>query len=112
MYGSPARRAASIDPAGRAWILERLAAIFLAVGLTRLLSLFQAGRPARVRRPSGRFAALWPLLFALAAAATASTIRIVVLRGAPLTDDEVRAALDGRGAAWSKTWTFPKELPK
>lgn len=69
-------------------LLGSLAAILLAVGLTRVLTLLGAGQPAPARRPSGRLAALWPLLFALAATATAATIRILVLRGAPLTDDE------------------------
>lgn len=32
-----------------------------------------------------------------------------LLSNAPLTDDEVRAALDGKSTAWTKTWTFPKE---
>lgn len=33
-----------------------------------------------------------------------------VLSENPLTDDEVRAALDGKTTAWTRTWTFPKEL--
>jgi len=33
----------------------------------------------------------------------------VFLSAAPMTDDEIRAALDGGTGTWTRSWTFPKE---
>jgi hypothetical protein len=85
-------------------LLGSLAAVFLAVGLTRLLPLLPGGPAGPDRRAGGRRAFWWPLLVATAAFLSACAIRTFLLRGAPLTDDESAYRFMAQVLAGGRLW--------